>query len=105
MLLEVLNQMTTTLLYCGLFLFVISIPLYFGKLSDAIAGYNTMSKKDKEKYDELKLCRILAITLDVACIILILGGLKIISTTDVLLIVSIEMLIGVICANVLAKKK
>lgn len=35
--------------------------MIFGKGSWLIAGYNTASKKEKEKYDEKKLCRAVGI--------------------------------------------
>ncbi|MCI5870243.1 MAG: DUF3784 domain-containing protein [Dorea sp.] len=37
--------------------FVISIFLFNGKGKWLIAGYNTATKEEKEKYDEKKLCR------------------------------------------------
>lgn len=36
-------------LLCAILLIVISIPLYFGKGSNMIAGYNDLSRVDKEK--------------------------------------------------------
>lgn len=47
--------MDITLLICALFLFILAILLYIGKLSNMIAGYNTLSAKEKEQYDEAKL--------------------------------------------------
>lgn len=40
---------------------VISIILISGHGSGLIAGYNTASKKEKEKYDAKKLCRVTGI--------------------------------------------
>ena len=42
--------MDITLLICALFLFILAILLYIGKLSNMIAGYNTLSAKEKEQY-------------------------------------------------------
>lgn len=39
-------------------MFLMSIILMLGKGSFLIAGYNTSSKEEKEKYDEKKLCRV-----------------------------------------------
>lgn len=39
--------MDITLLICALFLFILAILLYIGKLSNMIAGYNTLSAKKK----------------------------------------------------------
>jgi len=38
---------------------VISTAFLMGKGSFLIAGYNTASKQEKEKYDEKKLCRVM----------------------------------------------
>ena len=35
-------------LLCAILLIVISIPLYFGKCSNIIAGYNDLRQDDKE---------------------------------------------------------
>lgn len=45
-------------LLCAILLIVISIPLYFGKGSNMIAGYNDLSRVDKEKINKLRLCRV-----------------------------------------------
>ena len=69
-------------LLCAILFIVISIPLYFGKGSNMIAGYNDLSQVDKEKINRLRLCRVLAMTLDITAIILILGAYSIISIND-----------------------
>ena len=40
---------------------LISLLLFTGKGSWLIAGYNTASKEEKEKYDQEKLCRVMGI--------------------------------------------
>lgn len=51
---------------------LLSITFLMGKGSWLIAGYNTSSKEEKEKYDEKKLCR----TMGIMCaIIAVLTGL------------------------------
>ena len=50
------------LLYVVIVLFtVLSVFLLMGKGAWFIAGYNTASEKDKQKYDEKKLCRVTVI--------------------------------------------
>lgn len=43
--------------FIGAFLVIISLFLFAGKGSFLLAGYNTASKKEKEKYDEKALCK------------------------------------------------
>ena len=53
---------------------VLSIILLFGHGSWLIAGYNTASKEEKEKYDAKKLCRVTGIgILIISVLILIMG--------------------------------
>ena len=78
---EEIIDMQMPLLLCAILLIVISIPLYFGKGSNMIAGYNDLSQADK-KINKMRLCRTLAITLDITAIILILGAYSIISIND-----------------------
>ncbi|MCG3612525.1 DUF3784 domain-containing protein [Clostridioides difficile] len=37
--------------------FILSVLLFNGKASMLLAGYNSMSKKEKARYDKKKLCR------------------------------------------------
>lgn len=53
----------------GLFA-VISIAFFMGKGSFLIAGYNTASKQEKEKYDEKKLLRVMGGGLGIITIIM-----------------------------------
>ena len=78
---EEIIDMQMPVLLCAILLIVISIPLYFGKGSNMIAGYNDLSQADK-KINKMRLCRTLAITLDITAIILILGAYSIISIND-----------------------
>lgn len=76
-----------------------------GKFSNMIAGYNTMSPNDKAKYNELKVFRVLAITLSVVALILILGLIGIISFNDTLIISIVILIIGIILGNIIPKKR
>lgn len=43
---------------CAVILVIMSIALLTGHGAGLIAGYNTSSKEEKDKYDEKKLCRV-----------------------------------------------
>ena len=96
--------MQMPVLLCAILLIVISIPLY-GKGSNMIAGYNDLSQVDKEKINRLRLCRMLAITLDITAIILILGAYSIISMNDTIILGVITLILGTILSNVVSKNK
>lgn len=98
-------KMNFVFLLSSIFLLILSIPLFFGKMSNIIAGYNTMNDKQKEQYDELKLCRIIAMIIIGLAIILLLGALYIISSTNTILVGISEIMIGVIVGNFFAKEK
>lgn len=97
-------DMQIPLLLCAILLIVISIPLYFGKCSNIIAGYNDLSQVDIEKISKMRLCRVLAMTLDIAAIILILGAYSIISVNDIMILGVITLIVGTILSNVFSKK-
>jgi len=54
---------------------IISIILISGRGAFLIAGYNTMSKDKKAKYDEKKLCRIMGCGLSIITLIMIIAAL------------------------------
>ena len=54
---------------------VLSIILLSGHGSWFISGYNTASKKKKEKYDEKKLCRTMGIGMSIIAILALTMGL------------------------------
>lgn len=96
--------MRIPLLLCVILFIVISIPLYFGKGSNMIAGYNDLSQGDK-KINKMRLCRTLAITLDITAIILILGAYSIISINDTMILGVILLIVGAVLSNVVSKNK
>lgn len=53
---------------------IISIILMSGHGKGLIAGYNTASKKEKEKYDAKKLCRIFGFGMAVITVLLVIMG-------------------------------
>ena len=101
---EVNFKMKTPLLLSAILLMIISLFLYKGKGINSIAGYNTLSLEEKNKINETKLAKILAITLDITSIILILGALGQISTNDTILISIVLLIIGTLLSSYLSKK-
>lgn len=63
------------MLLSGAGLFVLGLVIRRYKLSVLIAGYNTASKAEKERYDEEKLVRTVGGFLMYAAILLVFGGL------------------------------
>ena len=51
----------------GILCAAISLLLLSGRGSWLIAGYNTASKKEKEKYDEKKLCLVMVVLCNTIC--------------------------------------
>lgn len=97
--------MQIPLLLCAILFIVISISLYFGKGLNMIAGYNDLSQGDKEKINKIRLCRMLAVTLDITAIILILGAYSIISINDTMILGVILLIVGTVLSNVVSKNK
>lgn len=54
---------------------VLSVILISGHGSCLIAGYNTASKEEKEKYNRKRLCRVIGIGLSVISVLLLIMGL------------------------------
>lgn len=92
-------------LLCAILLIVISIPLYFGKGSNIIAGYNDLRQDDKEKINKMRLCRVLAMTLDITAIILMLVAYSIIGVNDTMILGVITLIVGTILRNVFSKNR
>lgn len=57
------------------FLAILSIILISGHGSGLIAGYNTASKKEKEKYDEKRLCRVTGIGMGIVTLLALFTGI------------------------------
>lgn len=55
--------------------FIISVVLITGHGSGLIAGYNTASKEEKDKYNEKKLCKVAGFGMTAITIILIIMAL------------------------------
>ena len=64
------------IVWIGFIIFaVLSIVLLLGHGSWFISGYNTASKKEKEKYNEKKLCRTMGIGMSVITLLILTMGL------------------------------
>ncbi len=96
--------MNVVFLISAVFLFILSIPLVMGKLSNLIVGYNTMNAKEKAKYNELKLYRLVGLTLILASIILFFGAYRVISFDTTIILSITEIGLGIIISNIYAKK-
>ena len=64
-----------------------------------------LRKRYKEKINKMRLCRMLAMTLDITAIILILGAYSIISMNDTIILGVITLIVGTILSNVVSKNK
>ena len=51
---------------------LISVLLLFGRGSWLIAGYNTASKEEKDKYNQKKLCRVIGVGMSVITIMILI---------------------------------
>lgn len=58
-----------------LLLLILGIVLRSGKASFLISGYNTLPKKEKEKYDEKKLCKFVSNLMFLLSLLLSFNGI------------------------------
>ena len=58
-------------------LLLVGFILFFGEASEMIAGYNTMSKEEKSKWNDKLMSKFIGGTLTIGAIILIVGGILI----------------------------
>lgn len=86
----------------ALLLFICAIFLLFGKGSWLIAGYNTASKEEKEKYDEKKLCTSVGVFLLIYGVMLSL--IAVINTEEFALAMILPMILVPIVEVVYANK-
>ena len=80
-------------------MFVLSIILLSGRGSWLIAGYNTMSKEQQNKYDRKKLTRATAMILIIASIAILALGFSLINTIVFLIIVFTSVIMTIIYTN------
>ena len=96
-------------LVIGLLFLVMGIVLFCGKGSWLIAGYDTMSPQEKEKYDEKKLCRTMGIGMSIIAILALTMGLfeNILPAFFVYIalgIIVVDVVVIIILENTLCKK-
>lgn len=89
---------------------LLSIILLSGHGSWFISGYNTVSKEEKDKYDEKKLCRIMGSGMSVITLLtLIMGLLENILPAFfayiALGIILVDVIVIIILGNTICKKK
>lgn len=89
----------------ALLLLGLAIPLWKGKGAWLIAGYNTASKTEKAKYDEKKLCRVMAIVLMICDVFLILQILSLILPIVTVVCVTVLSFVMILYMNIGCKKK
>ena len=80
-------------------MFVLSIILLSGRGSWLIAGYNTMSKEQQNKYDRKKLTRATGMMLIIASIAILALGFSLINTIVFLIIVFASVIMTIIYTN------
>ena len=61
--------------YAGLFIFLCGFIIKFFKMSYLIAGYNTLSKEEKKKYNEEKTIKYVSNMIMISSSFLIIGGI------------------------------
>lgn len=77
-------------------LFILAVYLSQGKGAFLIAGYNTMPKEEKAKYDEVALCKFMGKVLYGICFSLVLLSLSEWLEIPALLWMGIALMIGLI---------
>ena len=80
-------------------MFLLSIILLSGKGSWLIAGYNTMSKEQQNKYDRKKLTRATGMFLIITSIAILALGFSLINAIIFLIVVSVSVIITIIYTN------
>lgn len=88
---------------------VLSIVLLSGHGENLIAGYNTASPEDKEKYDKKKLCRVMGVGLAVIAVLLLIMAILISSLPSwfivvFLAVVIVDCIVMIVLANTICKR-
>ena len=93
----------------GIILAIFSIILLTGHGANLIAGYNTASKEEKDKYDAKKLSRVVGSGMAIIAVLVFVMGifenvLPASFATISLIIVIIDIVIMLVIANTVCKK-
>lgn len=97
--------------YISIIIFaVLAFTFFRGKGGWLIAGYNTMTNEEKEKYDYKRLCRVMGCCMAVIDALLIIScalGEKVTDTAENILSISgiVIVILTVILANTICRKK
>lgn len=94
----------------GVLCAAISLLLLSGHGSWLIAGYNTASKKEKEKYDEKKLCRVMGCGMSLIALMtfVLAAGIRTLPASFAGLygaVILADCLVMVVLCNTICKKK
>ena len=77
-------------------LLILAFFLSKGKGAFLIAGYNTMSKEEKARYDEAALCKFMAKIMYGICFSIFLWGLSEVLQMHILFIIGLVLFMGLI---------
>ena len=93
----------------GIILAMFSIILLTGHGANLIAGYNTASKEEKDKYDAKKLCRVIGSGMAIIAVLVFVMGIfeNVLPASFAaisLIIVMIDIVIMLVIANTVCKK-
>ena len=93
----------------GIVLAIFSIILLTGHGANLIAGYNTASKEEKDKYDAKKLCRVIGSGMAIIAVLVFVMGIfeNVLPASFAaisLIIVMIDIVIMLVIANTVCKK-
>ena len=93
----------------GIILAIFSIILLTGHGANLIAGYNTASKEEKDKYDAKKLCRVIGSGMAIIAVLVFVMGIfeNVLPASFAaisLIIVMIDIVIMLVIANTVCKK-
>lgn len=85
-------------------MFILSIMLLSGRGSWLIAGYNTMSKQEQNKYDRKKLTRATGMMLIITSIAMLALGFSLINAIVFLIVIFVSVIITIIYTNIYCLK-
>ena len=93
----------------GIILAIFSIILLTGHGANLIAGYNTASKEEKDKYDAKKLCRVIGSGMAIIAVLVFVMGIfeNVLPASFAaisLVIVMIDIVVMLVIANTVCKK-
>lgn len=93
----------------GIILAILSIVLLTGHGANLIAGYNTASKEEKDKYNAKKLCRVVGTGMTLITVLVFITGLfenvlPATFATIALIFVIVDCVVMIVLTNTVCKK-